>query len=184
MDTESIRILNTLTSEFYEHNAQSFSATRDHAWCGWDTCFDEIEKTGALANIKSIVDIGCGNLRFESFLTERLDTRPEIWAIDNCVSLVPQNDSVHFVQTDIINELITKEQTLLSHGIPSSDLVCAFGLMHHIPGHKTRLKLLDSILGMLQANGFGIVSFWHFMKDERIAKKAYKTTQSALVYDA
>lgn len=180
MNKESARILNRLTSEFYTRNATTFSATRTRAWDGWLRCADVLRELGMWNKLASVLDIGCGNLRFEAFLAEQRETLPEIWAIDNCTPLLPKDHGVHFRKLDIIETLIEGSTLAETLDAPPCELVCAFGVMHHIPGAANRTRFLDSLLEMTSPGGYALVSLWQFMKDERISKKALKTTDEAL----
>ncbi len=175
-----MHILNKLTNEFYKSNAASFSATRTRAWDGWLKCADILRERGALEGIERVADIGCGNLRFETFLEDQLDEFPEIWAVDNCTTLLPEGAHVHFQELDIVDTLIEDKALKKKLSVPSCDLVCAFGVMHHVPDTDNRKALLDSMLEITRPGGYAIASFWQFMKDDRIARKAQETTCIAL----
>ena len=105
MDSETAQKLNALTSSFYRQVSASFSETRQQAWDGWsrvlETCRD-VCRPGM-----RVLDLGCGNLRFERFLIEQGYTPADVWAIDNCdelVSLAPDScgrANVHFQHLDI-----------------------------------------------------------------------------------
>lgn len=105
MDSETAQRLNALTSSFYRQVSASFSETRQQAWDGWsrvlETCRD-VCRPGM-----SVLDLGCGNLRFERFLIEQGCTPADVWAVDNCdelVSLGPDpcgRANVHFQHLDI-----------------------------------------------------------------------------------
>lgn len=180
MDKVSSHILNNVTTEFYRCNADSFSATRSRAWDGWLQCADVLRAHGAWESIARVADIGCGNLRFMAFLDDQSDEIPEIWAVDNCTSLLPEGACVHFQKLDIVKTLIDDGTLDGKLSIPPCDLVCAFGVMHHVPGASNRKALLSSMLDITQPGGYVIASFWQFMKDERIARKALETTQILL----
>lgn len=100
-----IRKLNALTSDFYAREAASFSATRQAPWHGWEKAWELITAPDAAqgpfpshaavrdslssraaripddyaSNSKdslAVLDLGCGNLRFERFLAERTNAPP------------------------------------------------------------------------------------------------------------
>lgn len=89
-DTATIRQLNALTSEFYAREAASFSATRQSPWHGWEHAWKVIAaaEPAFAAQPLSVLDLGCGNLRFEWFLAERAAGPLAVTAIDNCAPLV------------------------------------------------------------------------------------------------
>lgn len=101
-----IRKLNDLTSDFYAREATSFSATRQAPWHGWKrvwkliTAHDAVQNpfpshaarvpdddTGDSGAPLTILDLGCGNLRFERFLAERTNAPLRVTALDNCPDL-------------------------------------------------------------------------------------------------
>lgn len=101
-----IRKLNGLTSDFYAREATSFSATRQAPWHGWEKAWELItapdaaqgpfpshaarvpdDDTGDSGAPLTILDLGCGNLRFERFLAERANAPLRVTALDNCPDL-------------------------------------------------------------------------------------------------
>lgn len=111
-----IRKLNDLTSDFYAREATSFSATRQAPWHGWEKAWELITAPDAAqgpfpshaavrdslssraaripddyaSNSKdslAVLDLGCGNLRFERFLAERTNAPLRVTALDNCPDL-------------------------------------------------------------------------------------------------
>lgn len=103
MDTATARTLSTLTSDFYARVSSSFSETRQHAWQGWERVTKET--ADAIRPGMRVLDLGCGNLRFERFLIGRLASSEAVahdkrtaantsgrllraWAVDNCAPLV------------------------------------------------------------------------------------------------
>ncbi len=111
-----IRKLNDLTSDFYAREAASFSATRQAPWHGWErvwkliTAHDAVQDpfpshaavrdslsshaarvpddgAGDSGAPLTILDLGCGNLRFERFLAARTNAPLRVTALDNCPDL-------------------------------------------------------------------------------------------------
>ncbi len=174
MDQKTAHILSHLTSDFYERNAASFSATRSRAWDGWIQCMPYIGEP------QRVLDFGCGNLRFETFLEENLTCRPEVWAIDNCPVLLGDYSSLHFQQLDIVDTLLSKNSLATMIEAPQCDLTCAFGLIHHIPTASARMELLDVLIDKTSPQGLVIVALWQFARDIRLLNKARTATQEAL----
>lgn len=87
-----IRRLNALTSEFYAREAASFSATRQAPWHGWEEAWGIIagNDRAFASRPLSVLDLGCGNLRFERFLAERAAGPLSICAVDNCAALAQE----------------------------------------------------------------------------------------------
>lgn len=178
MDAQTIHILNQLTTDFYARCTDSFSATRERPWDGWKRLLDVLAPTLARP-CASVLDIGCGNLRFEEFLSERSSANLSFWCVDNCPQLLPSSANVRFQELDIVSNL--EENTLVERlNAPASDIVCSLGLFHHVPSEALRLRLLDTMLDKASHGGLVIVSLWQFEKDARLFEKARATTRAAL----
>ncbi|WP_028263980.1 class I SAM-dependent methyltransferase [Atopobium fossor] len=179
---QTARQLSCITSEFYRQQAQSFSATRQAPWQGWQRCLDAMPLFSAADN-PSILDVGCGNLRFARFLIQQAKVAPTAYfAVDNSELLVQSgttNIQAIFSKVDIVDNLL--DGTLASHlNMPSCDLVVSFGFMHHVPGAQNRIQLLKTLLHKVKSGGYLCVSFWQFMHSPKLAAKALQTTAIAL----
>ena len=177
--------LTCITSEFYDQQAQSFSATRQMPWQGWQKCLDAMPQL--LAGEKpSVLDVGCGNLRFARFLYDEAGIVPaKYFAVDNCKPLVESGNTdaqvseLAFIELDVIKSLL--DNTLSSElTVPACDLVVAFGFLHHVPGAQKRIQLLHTLLEKTKPGGFVCVSFWQFMNSQKLAAKAQETTAQGL----
>lgn len=102
MDVSDALRMNELTRAFYEQNASSFSETRGRAWPGWERVLDAID----LPERPRVLDVGCGNLRFERFVRE---VRPQarFACVDSCAALAADAcmPDTAFIQADIITAL-------------------------------------------------------------------------------
>ena len=79
-------VLNQETARFYQAQAASFSGTRKVPWPGWFRCAELLR---SLAPRVRLLDLACGNLRFERFLADRMpDVEWSICAVDSCEELV------------------------------------------------------------------------------------------------
>lgn len=194
MDEAFAKQLCQLNNRFYEQNAASFSATRQSGWPGWEKCLQaaglrspERKPGGGQEPVEGpnelhIVDLACGNLRFEAFLKREVpQARLNALALDACESLPMARSDTHFVRCDIIEELSrgALHQTLANAGentgMPCADLAVCFGFMHHIPLPEWRAQLLEAMLYAVKPGGFVCVSFWRFADDEGLASKAQRT---------
>ncbi len=147
-----------------------------------DEAYDELD-TAPLR----VLDVACGNLRFERYLAERVGAnRLECFAVDNCDPLVDQAQEaeglppVSFQNLNVIDELAAG--TLAgSLEVPdaSCDLAVAFGFMHHVPREAWRAALLRALAAKVRPGGHVAVSFWRFLNSEKLAKKAFATTDAA-----
>ena len=177
--------LSHVTSEFYAQQAQSFSATRQMPWQGWQQCLDATPQL--LSGEKpSVLDVGCGNLRFARFLRDEAGIVPaKYFAVDNCKPLVESGETdthvseLAFIELDVIKSLL--DGTLSSRlTVPACDLVVAFGFLHHVPEAQKRIQLLRTLLDRTKSGGFVCVSFWQFMNSQKLAAKAQETTAQGL----
>ena len=177
--------LSYVTSEFYTQQAQSFSATRQMPWQGWQQCLDAMPQLSAGEKL-SVLDVGCGNLRFARFLCDEVGIVPaKYFAVDNCKPLVESGEvgthisELIFIELDVIKSLL--DNTLSSRlTVPACDLVVAFGFLHHVPGAQKRIQLLRTLLEKTKPGGFVCVSFWQFMNSQKLAAKAQETTAQGL----
>lgn len=122
MDVSTANILNRTTQAFYAAQAESFSATRQCAWAGWqrvlaDTGWEgedagDVLRCGegagtSVAPAYRILDVACGNVRFKSFLEGALPNATwDYHAVDACEQLVGAPAGVAFMPCDIVAALI------------------------------------------------------------------------------
>ena len=179
MDVRTAEKLISETNEFYELHAESFSSTRESPWDGWK---ELLSLSDELPSCVNVLDIGCGNLRFERFLANNLhDHKIRAYAFDSCSPLTELGDDEfkeHFNQLDIMRELESGNllESLKMHAKPCSISV-AFGFMHHIPLPEWRIQLLKDMIEMTKPGGFVCVSFWQISNSEKMIAKARKTTE-------
>ncbi len=206
MNRETARALCQLNTEFYERNAASFSQTRTVPWEGWRRCmaacgFDDSDGAALDQPVDaqiadSVLDIACGNLRFEAFLA---NAYPHIdwsfFAVDNCEPLVASGQEdiakkVHFTCEDIVSDLLEGLPAAEPANIPALaaatpfDLVVSFGFLHHIPSFDLRQRFLLEALSQVKPGGYLVVSFWQFLNDPAKRAKIEQTHAEALAFFA
>lgn len=182
MKQETARMLARLTSEFYAQTAASFSATRQAPWAGWQRVLDE---TGAARRERlCVLDLACGNLRFERFLAERCPASDVCaFAYDGCDELAKGQEvpgvTVDYRLLDVVEALFAG---VLGSSLEVEDcnLAVCFGFMHHLPLAQQRLHLLEALVERVAHGGYVAVSFWQLSHSERLLAKAQVTTQAAL----
>lgn len=132
-----------------------------------------------------VLDLACGNLRFGRFLEGELPagTQLEYHAVDSCPQLVggwrPAGGSLDYQNLDVVSSLL--EGNLDARlTAPACDLVVAMGFLHHVPTAAARLALLRGLLARTVPGGVCAVSFWRFMTDEKLARRARQTTVAGL----
>ena len=161
-----------------------------------DTCAADDEGCGescAVANGQEplcVLDLACGNLRFERYLADALPGRMlSGYAVDNCDPLVEAGERSEFgpLSRMVFQNLDAIER--LSAGClresleapdASCDLAVSFGFMHHVPLERWRAELLRALIAKVRPGGFGAVSFWRFLNSDKLARKAQETTSRAL----
>lgn len=177
-----------LTEEFYRANAESFSQTRQSPWQGWVRLLEVVEAASGQEPL-CVLDLACGNLRFERYLADALPNRVlSGYAVDNCNPLVEageRNESdalsrMSFQNLDAI-ERLSAGCLRESLGAPdaSCDLAVSFGFMHHVPLERWRVELLRALVAKVRPGGFVAVSFWRFLNSDKLARKAKETTSRA-----
>lgn len=206
MNRETARALCQLNTEFYERNAASFSQTRTVPWEGWRRCmaacgFDDSDGAALDQPVDaqiadSVLDIACGNLRFEAFLA---NAYPHIdwsfFAVDNCEPLVASGQEdvakkVHFTCEDIVSNLLDGLPVAEPANVPALaaatpfDLVVSFGFLHHIPSFDLRQQFLLEALSQVKPGGYLVVSFWQFLNDPAKRAKIEQTHAEALAFFA
>lgn len=144
--------------------------------------------------MRSVLDIACGNLRFEAFLA---NTYPNIdwsfFAVDNCEPLVASGQEdiakkVHFTCEDIVSNLLEGLPAAEPANIPALaaatpfDLVVSFGFLHHIPSFDLRRQFLLEALSQVKPGGYLVVSFWQFLNDPAKRAKIEQTHAEALAF--
>lgn len=155
----------------------------------------------AMANMPvRVLDVACGNLRFESFLqAEFPQVDFEFWSVDNCDALVEDTCvlletarecrdtqastsemAAHFQNFDVVHALVKRENLSAQLQAPACDMVVAFGFMHHVPTHELRARVLQMLVDKTRPGGIVAVSFWCFMRDEGLAARAYTTHEQAI----
>lgn len=145
---------------------------------------------------RSVLDIACGNLRFEAFLA---NAYPHIdwsfFAVDNCEPLVASGQEdiakkVHFTCEDIVSNLLEALPAAEPANIPALaaatpfDLVVSFGFLHHIPSFDLRRRFLLEALSQVKPGGYLAVSFWQFLNDPAKRAKIEQTHAEALAFFA
>ena len=178
-----------LTGEFYRANAESFSQTRQSPWQGWVRLLEVMDARAAEREPLCVLDLACGNLRFERYLADALPGRMlSGWAVDNCEPLVEAGERsefgplsrIAFQNLDVIERLSGgRLRESLEAPDASRDLAVSFGFMHHVPLERWRVEPLRALVAKVRSGGFVAVSFWRFLNSDKLAGKAKETTSRA-----
>ena len=202
MEERTARELSRLTGEFYAETSASFSATRTAPWPGWRRVLAETELgagfvpdvTGAPVRPLRVLDLACGNMRFERFLGQELvagaaepgaaDPLVEAYAFDSCDDMALDADVpgvlVHYHHLDVVEALWSVQNLATQLDAPSCELCVCFGFMHHLPLVEQRERVLKALVERATPGGTIAVSFWQISRSARLLAKARATTERAV----
>lgn len=168
MSPQTIKVLNHLNEQFYTQNAASFSASRQSPWKGWSQLVPYFPREAF-----DLLDVGCGNGRFERFLLQHtlalssytgLDASPVLLKIAReHVSTLP-----HISTYKPLDLTLPKSWPPISRGF---DVVVMLAVLHHIPSRTLRLELVEHMASLLRPKGVLIISLWHYESDARFQRK-------------
>lgn len=186
MDQATAQLLNGMTADFYRRHAASFSQTRQEAWPGWHRVLACADSWGVKWDGARVLDVACGNGRFERFLAERLPSaRISCRAIDSCEALSRElpagggNLHVEWAGIDMIAALLEGRLSEALKGGPFDCAVC-FGFFHHVPSDALRASLLEALVDAVRPGGIAAVSLWRFLENPEMARKAHALQEGAL----
>ncbi len=172
MDLATARHLSELTTDFYRRVGPSFAATRQSPWPGWE----RVLRACGLApgDALDVLDVACGNLRFERFLS-RSGLTARVWAFDSCDGLAQMGAQslagMTYRHLDVVGALFEGEGPIGLEA-PRCDLSVSFGFMHHVPLATQRARLLASLADRMRPGGHIAVSLWQFARNERLRARA------------
>ena len=185
MNTHTQKFLHQLNNHFYRAHGASFADTRGAPWQGWQRCVEVLAADGAFASQAtpySVLDLACGNKRFETFLEEALpEFNIKYYGVDNSSEMAGDE---RFQDFDVLGQLMVDGadlQDVSKHiDAPACDLSVSFGFMHHIPSQKLRRSVIDLMLEKAKSGGYLVISFWQFLRSEELAAKAEITHAQGL----
>ena len=187
-----------LNNTFYREHAASFSDTRRAPWPGWvrtmDIALEQIDAVGGEQPVRAF-DLACGNMRFEYFALGRLSSSPfagrplEFHGVDSCQDLATDEGgyarripNLHFQEVDVLGTLMKLNPADMPDVVfdaPLADISVCFGFMHHVPSCEYRVRVLDALVRQTRPGGIIAISFWEFMNDERMVRKAARAEARA-----
>ena len=179
MNPETVTTLNRLNNSFYLSNCESFSQTRQGAWSGWKQISKHFVQEDSTRPYH-VLDIACGNMRFEKFLVENLPEFDfQFECIDSCDELTVPMEDCTYRNRDIIQDLMRSESAMTCWG-QDFDAVVSFGFFHHVPSMDLRMRLLEMLADTAKPGGLIAISLWRFASDGSRRAKAERTTAEAL----
>lgn len=177
MDPSLVRRLNRVNREFYRRHAESFSSTRQAPWPGWDRVLEVLPSSGP----ESVLDLGCGNGRFARFLAARerfprryvgMDLSPRLLAkARRSLGDAATASRCRWLVADLLEPPPLKG--------PGFSLVLLLGVLHHVPGHATRARLLEAAAELVAPGGVLAVTVWMFDRSDRMRRRLLSSQEAA-----
>lgn len=165
LDSTAQRLL-ALNHQFYQTFAVQFSETRQRIQPGVRQLVDENRLFG------DVLDLGCGNAGLARVLHSRGFTG-SYTGVDFSVGLLeaaqrdlPPDFPARFAVADLAAPGWAND--LPAEGF---DCVCAFAVLHHLPGTKIRGALLDGVRRLLKPGGVFLLSNWQFLNSPRLTAR-------------
>ena len=201
MDRTTQLRLNAINRKFYASIADEFSASRRHAWPGFERVLRCVQtrvpatETLPAAEAPSaaalrVLDVGAGDGRFGAYLREAWDGRLDYLGIDSSRELLAHaqrrelGPDFRFAEVDFI-------EAPPSAALPPGpfDLIALFGVLHHVPGQQARSELLSELARRVSGPGLLALTFWRLPEDPRFATRSVpfsrldSTSEPALAED-
>ncbi len=166
--------INLLNKDFYQTIASSFDSSRQFAWSGWESLWQDFLCKKAKNRLESkgkfgVLDLGCGNARFYDFMSLKFlenfgkSENLDYFGIDYTKSLLEKSESktqpnCRLEEADILD----KDWIKIFENSQKFDLIVLFGVMHHLYDWQTRLQLFETISDLLNPDGFFVFTTWNF----------------------
>ncbi len=183
MDETTRSALAELNGAFYAGFAGDFARTRR----GWPLGFERI--LPHLRPAANVLDVGCGNGRLLTFLTER-GWRGHYLGVDGSAGLLAAAEkNIGLVQISAdanehaqrsstpgsaptewrfrLADLLYPQWAAALAGF-APDAIACLAVLHHIPGAAHRARLVAECAGLLTPGGTLIVSVWQFLSTPRL----------------
>lgn len=186
MNDAARRTLLDLNRIFYASTADEFSATRQQPWPGFDGILPYIP-TGTKSRPIRVLDVGCGNGRFASYLADQglavdytgVDASPELLDLARSRTADLSGISTTYQVGDLANPdwLVG----LTEGGL--YDLVACFATFHHLPGLDLRRRVLADLAKLTAPAGIIALSYWQFLSADRFQAKLADWTEIGLTED-
>lgn len=161
MKDEIVHQLLSLNQDFYAHFAQPFADSRASPQPGFNLLLDHLPEIHG-----RVLDVGCGNGRFGSFLLSTGETfkYTGIDFTENLLLIAQKNVEGTYLRRDI-------SQVGFLEGVGEFDLIVCLATMQHLPGRRNRIAMLIEMSHHLSKNGRIFLSNWQFLDSPRQRKK-------------
>ncbi len=177
MTQSTINKLNKINQDFYFRISKYWNNKNDSAQYGWNDLADILKKEWHAKSNVSILDLGCGNARFATFIQTNfpelkisyvgIDSDPKF--LENGNERGSKFESFRLIKNDLIKDSWQSELKNTKF-----DLIVLFGILHHIPGIVNRQKLLNQASELLHPKCQLVFSGWRFLDKDRLQKRVIK----------
>ncbi len=174
MNDETVYALNTINRQFYAACAADFDVTRAGAWKGWIMLLPYLNVP---ADAMRVLDVGCGNGRLGAFLIKRLPVPVVYHGIDFSEGLLDaaQRALEKYPSAQVTLEARDVIEQSQFSDLARFDLICAFGLLHHVPGAERRAALIQALADHVHPGGMLVWTEWRFHEYERFRERVIAT---------
>ena len=164
MDETTRSALADLNRAFYAEFSGDFAWTRR----GWPLGFERI--LPHLRSAANVLDVGCGNGRLLSFLTEH-GWHGRYLGVDSSAGLIAaaeQNRELRPAEASFrLVDLLSPHWAMTPAGF-APDAIACLAVLHHIPGAAHRARLVAECADLLEPGGILIISVWQFLSTPRL----------------
>lgn len=158
-----------LNKSFYDNISKHWNHNPSYYWQGWYKLLPYLQKKIGLTGSIKILDLGCGNGRFLSFLHFHFpDIQVDYTGVDNSDFSKIDISLYNSIKVKFINQDLLQKDWNLND---KYDIVVAFGIIHHIPGERLLYTFFDNLASSLADNGLIIFTTWQYMRLERLRKR-------------
>jgi SAM-dependent methyltransferase len=173
MDSATQLELNAINRRFYAAIASEWSGKRKHPWPGWERVWNALpaERRAAMSGGLRVLDLGCGDGRLLAFLTQRASD-VDYLGIDASAALLERARKRELAARSTWLEADFIMQPLPESALETQyDLICVFGVLHHVPAHERRVQLVRELASLLRDRGTLALTFWRLDEDPRFASR-------------
>jgi len=164
VDRETTQRLLTINRQFYERFARYFADARSARQPSL------VRALAGVADGNAVLDAGCGDGRAARTL-DAMRRRVAYLGIDCSAALIELARERCAGLGDVHAEFVVADLTAADWARPVGsrrfDVVVCLAVLHHIPGHEARQRIVRDLATVLAPAGRLVVSTWQFMTSER-----------------